>query len=261
MIEDRVMLGMLVLSTSKSTEFYVRFFRWLKQYAQPIQLRWTHVKLDFESGLIPAINLEFGNLVKEGCYFHFCTAVNRKMKSIGLSRYYDHNIDIKRFIKCLTALAFLPVHRVVGAFNELRGHFFPVQANDETTIKLNELLDYFEHTWLRNEQQISIEMWNVSHLDDHRTNNAVEGWHHKLKITMGIKPNLWKFIKCLKQLYAESLYDLQQINEGNRISYRKKRYTDVNEALRRLKYAYEAGQLNIENDIRYLQAICEYLAY
>ncbi|KRY04127.1 hypothetical protein T12_8224, partial [Trichinella patagoniensis] len=62
--------------------------------------------------LIPAIRGYFPNTRVQGCYFHFCQAVHRKVGELGLKTRYRTEEPTKRKIRMLLATAFLPVPHV-----------------------------------------------------------------------------------------------------------------------------------------------------
>ncbi|KRX14006.1 hypothetical protein T07_1503 [Trichinella nelsoni] len=67
---------------------------------------------DFETALIPAIQGYFPNARVQGCCFHFCQAVHRKVSELGLKTRYRQHEETRRKIKMLLATAFLPVPHV-----------------------------------------------------------------------------------------------------------------------------------------------------
>ncbi|KRY50954.1 hypothetical protein T03_2785 [Trichinella britovi] len=67
---------------------------------------------DFETALIPAIQGYFLNTQVQGCYFHFCQAVHRKVGELGLKTRYRQHEQTRRKIRMLLATAFLPVPHV-----------------------------------------------------------------------------------------------------------------------------------------------------
>ena len=102
---------------------------------------------------------------------------------------YKENSDVRCIIRKLMALAFLPVIAVRPAFSELK--------NDPTVseLGLSELLEYYDGTWLHKFKQ---RMCNVHKLII-RTNNRMEGWHHKINQTIGnAHPGVHEFIKVFK---------------------------------------------------------------
>ncbi|KRX52339.1 hypothetical protein T09_8734 [Trichinella sp. T9] len=67
---------------------------------------------DFETALIPAIRGYFPNTRVQGCYFHFCQAVHRKVGELGLKTRYRQHGETRGKIKMLLATVFLPVPHV-----------------------------------------------------------------------------------------------------------------------------------------------------
>ncbi|KRY42834.1 hypothetical protein T01_6089 [Trichinella spiralis] len=67
---------------------------------------------DFETALIPVIQGYFPNTRVQGCYFHFCQAVHRKVGELGLKTRYRQHEETRRKIRMLLATAFLPVPHV-----------------------------------------------------------------------------------------------------------------------------------------------------
>ncbi|KRZ83135.1 hypothetical protein T08_5119, partial [Trichinella sp. T8] len=53
---------------------------------------------DFETALIPAIQGYFLNTQVQGCYFHFCQAVHRKVGELGLKTRYRQHEQTRRKI-------------------------------------------------------------------------------------------------------------------------------------------------------------------
>ncbi|KRX33126.1 hypothetical protein T09_14023, partial [Trichinella sp. T9] len=69
--------------------------------------------------LIPAIQGNFPNTPVQGCFFHFCQAVLRQVGRLGLRNDYINNQEIRKKVKMLMALAFLPVNLVPAGFEIL----------------------------------------------------------------------------------------------------------------------------------------------
>ncbi|KRX31952.1 hypothetical protein T05_3128, partial [Trichinella murrelli] len=51
---------------------------------------------DFETALIPAVQASFPGVQIQGCYFHFCQAVLRKVAELGLRTRYLHEAETKK---------------------------------------------------------------------------------------------------------------------------------------------------------------------
>ncbi|KRX15660.1 hypothetical protein T07_7765 [Trichinella nelsoni] len=55
---------------------------------------------DFETALIPAVQGSFPGVHVQGCYFHFCQAVLRKVADLELQTRYLHEAETKKRSKC-----------------------------------------------------------------------------------------------------------------------------------------------------------------
>ena len=65
--------------------------------------------VDFEHGLMAAIQTELPQARVSGCYFHFCQSMWRKIQELGLSGAYRGSSRLKKCIKKVMALGYLPV--------------------------------------------------------------------------------------------------------------------------------------------------------
>ncbi|KAL1245829.1 PKS-NRPS hybrid synthetase cheA [Trichinella spiralis] len=102
------------LCTGKDIGTYRYIFQALidKAAVLEVDLNPDTIICDFETALIPAIRGYFPNTRVQGCYFHFCQAVHRKVGELGLKTRYRQHEETKRKIRMLLATAFLPVPQV-----------------------------------------------------------------------------------------------------------------------------------------------------
>ena len=81
-----------LLLTSKTEEIYHHLFEWLREYCAEMNwnLVWNTIKIDFESGLIPSLEVNFPEIMPfHGCYHHFCSCVYRyAVDHLGLGAAY-----------------------------------------------------------------------------------------------------------------------------------------------------------------------------
>ncbi|KRY49544.1 hypothetical protein T03_14936 [Trichinella britovi] len=158
---------------------------------------------DFETALIPAIRGYFPNTRVQGCYFHFCQAVHRKVGELGLKTRYRTEEPTKRKIRMLLATAFLPVPHVNTGVSLLEAG---------TTGNLSALFQYFRQEWMTDER---LPLWNVYNVNI-RTNNHLEGWHNRLNRKAGKSHNgLYELLQLLisEQGVMDTL--IQQVLSGN----------------------------------------------
>lgn len=105
----------------------------------------------------------------QGCHFHFCQAVYRKVQELGLQGDYGHDKKTKKYVKRLMALPFLPAEHIEDAFSELERKL--------QTTRLSSLTTYMRRTWIEHELW-DPNTWSVFN-QVIRTNNDAEGWHRR----------------------------------------------------------------------------------
>lgn len=163
------------------------------------------VLVDFEVATIGAFKAAYPNAHVSGCYFHLSQSVIRKVNEIGMKVNYETDDEVRGFVRCLAALAHVPVEDVAEAFDKLVESMPVVDHMDE-------LVTYFEHTYIRGRRLrgrsenfgpplFSIETWNQRDAATDgiaRTTNSVEGWHHGLATLFQCNhPTMWKFLSGL----------------------------------------------------------------
>ncbi|KRX59229.1 hypothetical protein T09_4827 [Trichinella sp. T9] len=111
--------------------------------------------------LIPTFQGNFPNTRVQRCFFHFCQGVFLQVGRLGLRTNYMNNQEVRKKVKMLMALAFLPVHLVPAGFEII---------NVGTSGQLEALYQYFQQEWL---PATKIPLWNV-HGVSVRINNHLD---------------------------------------------------------------------------------------
>lgn len=104
-----------------------------------------NIMLDFEQSALNAIAQIFPNSVLTGCHFHLGQCISRKMKDRDdgwpeLYAIYRNNEDMKKRIKCLHSLAFVPEQHVYRYFCILIYH---LPNNNDIRCDIFEVLRVF----------------------------------------------------------------------------------------------------------------------
>lgn len=192
------------LLTNKTRDTYDRLLRELKTLiplASP-----TTILVDFEKAAMLSFGAAYPDATVSGCYFHLCQSLIRKVNEVGLKLEYENNNDVRGFVRCLPALAFVPSDDVNEAFELLL---------DETPADvdhMDEIVSFFEHTYIRGRRQrggrygpatFPVEVWNKYEGGTEgiaRTTNCVEGWHHSLQsLFLCHHPTLWSFMEGMRR--------------------------------------------------------------
>jgi len=166
-----------------------------------------------------------------GCFFHWSQAVLRKLRSLGLQTAYSTDADIHRFCRLLLALPFLPASRIPKAF----GRLFE-KAN---TPQLQELVAYVRTYWI-DSRTWPPKCWSV-YCRVIRTNNDVEGWHHRLNARA--RKNSLPFYVLIQLLYREASvvkWQMKFISDGKVICKQRKCYKSLTAQLEKHWTSYES---------------------
>ena len=192
------------LVTNKTQETYSAIFNVIRQRLP----NWEPETAlgDFELTSHRAFSANFHRTRVTGCLFHLCQSVYRQATNKGLRDAYETDEVVRKHVKYLSALAFVPPQQVSQAFAQItESEEFPQNEN------LENLYDYFESTYIgremrgrRREPRFPIHMWNqLERVEEGlaRTNNLIEGWHRGIQSSLdGDHPSVWK---CMQFLQVE----------------------------------------------------------
>ena len=192
------------------------------------------IVVDFELAAIRAFQHTFQAATVTGCMFHFGQCVWRKLQSEGLSARYRDEPDFALRVKCLLALAFVPVAEVIQTYENL--------TQDPTYRDLDVICDYMEDNFIgrerrgqRRQPRFPIELWNqylrvITNLP--RSNNNIEGWHNAFNNVVGFAhPTPTKLARKLQQEQHSTQLLRRQLELGVPAGKKKKMYIRINEAL------------------------------
>lgn len=128
--------------------------------------------------LLPIFNIE-------GCHMHYCSAIIKHIKDLGLAAVYkDADYKLQPFIAMLFAIAFLPATIIVQVYIAIKDQLLPAMKADLDMIAF---FTYYETQWLYN-PQLSTEQWSVFARTDAsaRTDNDLEGKHRYIMLAYSI---------------------------------------------------------------------------
>lgn len=103
------------------------------------------------------------------------------------------------------ALAFMPISEVDGLWCGIMDKFDQIPQSQL-------FVDYFTDTWIDRGCLFPRQLWNYYNFNGPRTNNGMEGWHHRLNTTIGTaSPNVYIVITGLKYGYAFNMATMKQL--------------------------------------------------
>lgn len=165
------------------------------------------ILVDFEKAAMTAFSTNYPAATVTGCYFHLTQSIQRKVQEVGMKVAYEQDDALRISVRCLAALAFVPVRDVADAFDLV---IESMPAHDH----MNELLSYFEHTYIRGRRLrgraeaygaalFPPPLWNqhdASISGIARTTNIAEGWHHGLQhLFQCHHPTMWTFLSGIQR--------------------------------------------------------------
>ena len=167
-VQKRATNMVFCLMSGKHTKDYRLVFQEIARLTPNRKLR--VIVAEYEAAIWRASQKIFENVENRGCTFHWSQAVWRIIQNVGLSSQHKDDNATHKLCRRLMALPLLPADHIRDVFSILRVH-----AN---TSKLMEVFEYLSKTWIEST------LWTPSTWSAYqipvRTNNNVEGWHHRL---------------------------------------------------------------------------------
>ena len=236
------------LMLNKNTGSYRQVIQALKTAVRQVTgRRWrpTTIIVDFELAAINAFQSEFRNISVKGCYFHFNQALWKHIQDLGLTRAYKNDRRVKKLVKKIMALGFLPIPHVARSFWNLRTS----QRTRRLVRRYQNLaafIDYVDNTYMNG--QFPPAMWNVySRPMETRTNNVVESFHRRWNQAVGVRhPSLWVFTRVMKDQQAISEVKISDIRNGRPPPRRRQKWRRLEERIVDLKARFTNGNLTLE---------------
>ena len=111
--------------------------------------------------------------------------------------YNEEESSLKVYVGLVRALGMLPINDVMNGYQLLieSDHYQQIRIRGEELHLMNNiyaLQTYLTRNYINN---INIPQWNVHELNDHRTNNDMEGYHHRLRERFTNRiTNFWGFM-------------------------------------------------------------------
>ena len=231
------------MSRRQTSDYTLVFEAILASFESPPEVK--RVILDFESAAWKAFRNVFPSVELRGCSFHFTQSIYRHVQMVGLQSAYINNNLARKYIRKLMALCYNPANHIRPLFYQLKK-----EANSPA---LQSLSDYVNDTWIKS-RVFPPENWSVYKLP-FRTNNDVEGWHHRINKKSKINTPFYLMVQLL---YAEAKQistnvELLNLKKFNRR--RRKGYAILNRKIFKLWKQYIDG----ERSAKSLLKACSYL--
>ena len=227
-VDGKVIPCVYVLLPDKTQASYTRVL--LQLLAIKPNLNPSSVLIDFELEIKNALETAFAGVDVQGCFFHFCQNIWRRIQANGLQERYQQDVVFVAEVRMIAALAFVPGNDVDRVF---------ILLSNNLDQDLDPILDYIEENYIGairrgrfRPPRFPYALWGVydrvlNSLP--RTNNAVEGWHNRSNRHVGCHhADIWKLIDVLKKEEDLSRVDLVHIQQGRNVADPNPVYIRVN---------------------------------
>ncbi|XP_062594510.1 uncharacterized protein LOC134255924 [Saccostrea cucullata] len=178
---------LFALMSRRRKEDYIEVFRAVKERLGNSSVEM--VTADFEAGAWQAIREVFPTVTLKGCVFHWTKAVWTHVQQLGLVTTFREREGTHNFIKQLLALPFLPWTHIADVFRVME---------ERAPAALQPLTTYIRTQWIQN-PLFPIRSWSVYQFTI-RTNNDVEGWHHRMNSkARGLSLSFYQLVPLLSR--------------------------------------------------------------
>ena len=238
-----------VLMGSRQVGNYRQIFSILKRKIRDLtgeRFRPRTIVADFEQALISSLETEFPRSKVAGCYFHYTQNLWKRLRTLGLYLPYKRNRRLRRLVRSVMSIGYLPSALVRMNFHSLR-------LDQQTRVisrqypVLRHWLLYVENTYINGNWPPNV--WNVFDRNmSQRTNNNIESYHHTLNSDVEVHhPSLWVFIRKLKDQQVRSKHTIRNAHNGQEPPRRKRKWRRLENKLIRLKQDYNDGARDINS--------------
>jgi len=250
-IQGQVFPLVYCLMPNRKEETYVSFFRYIQNTASDLgyRLEPDTFQIDFEVAAHNAVGRVFPNSNIRGCFFHYTQCVWKAVQRFQLVKDYTEDMEVKKLVRRAAALPLVPLDKVEDVWLETISD----SPQGEQVVRF---MDYITTQWIEG-RVFQPHVWNHFDNDGRRTNNNLEGWHHKMNnIAEKSHPNIFEVIKILKREQSVTEVKVAQLHGHWRAPPRKRRYVIIDARIRSLK---DQLQNNLVSEIEYTDSVSDLL--
>lgn len=129
--------------TKKTKKAYLAVFKYIED--KLFKLKPAQFMTDYEDGMRSAIRKYWSsNVTIRGCFFHFCQAILRRCRKLGMVRFLKNSENGRRIQKSLMSLPLLPADSIQEGYESIK-HF---TRENNLWSNFSPLFAYFDRYWL-----------------------------------------------------------------------------------------------------------------
>ncbi|XP_067211786.1 uncharacterized protein [Linepithema humile] len=189
--------------------------------------------MDYEKASMNAVHEQFPHVSLRGCWFHYCQAVLKKWKRLGLLK------APRKIVSMAMTLALAPSEMFAEGLNLMQ-----TIADEESDNYPNILLfmKYMRNTWLPISKKTSVYGCPI------RTNNLVESFHSiMLKKMHTVHPNFWTFLDNFSKLIMDQEINYNRLVNGLQLTRDRNPFNEYkNKKIEKAQYYLSRGICSLE---------------
>lgn len=132
--------------TRKTSKCYLELFKFLEEKLQ-FQFQPKVFMTDYEEGMRLAIKEMWKDVDIRGCWFHFCRAILKRARKLGMMKLLNRKPKAWIIIRSLMSLALLTADRINEGYKAIKCYANKIRLLGE----FKELFVYFERYWLNSQ--------------------------------------------------------------------------------------------------------------
>ncbi|XP_075161057.1 uncharacterized protein LOC142233879 [Haematobia irritans] len=204
-----------VLMDGKTKKIYDSLFHYIKENIYNMEP--SVVITDYEEALRQSIKQVYPGIKMVGCWFHYCQAIKRNMRSHKqLLQYIKSSKPASAEYHKIMALPLLPPNLIGTSFRDIKGKIFLMDSEGVFLPFLN----YYERQWI---QKIGSKNFSVYNQKT-RTTSAVEAYNGVLGRSADRGGDFFKFVAVIRnEEFFKSRQFEQCVEGGGTLCKRKKK--------------------------------------
>ena len=236
-----------VIMSGKSKKDYRKVFQAILDLLSDSKV--NRLVMDFEYAMGHTADKVFPEVSVRGCGFHWSQAVFRQPKD-GTKAAFIKDEGTHVFVKKLLALPYLPAEEILAAFTKLT-------EQQPLSHELQSLVDFVRSNWI-DTTRFPPSKWLVYNCAV-RTNNDLEGYHHKLN-SDAEKPNLpfYLQIDLLKKECQDVSITMRLISNHETKKIQRKQYHSLQGKIIKAWKSHENVQLTGKQLLQYCAHLTPY---
>ncbi|XP_076301759.1 uncharacterized protein LOC143219766 [Lasioglossum baleicum] len=197
---DNGIATILVLCETRTAAMYTAIWKQIFTLIPELPNNIRFIMSDYEAAAVTTLNELFPNAHIHGCWFHYCQAILRKWRKLGLT-----NVP-NTVLRMSMSLALVPETKFQEALLIIQKEADNIASNFPNVLLF---MTYMRINWLKMASQVSVYNCPV------RTNNIAESFHNVAGQKLGKQNiNVWAFLEKIRDLLMDQELDLNRLQNG-----------------------------------------------